>query len=294
MRTDLDSLENFDDAFDPSESFDPTSKMLNPNGSKGRGEWVSKKGVKASFTLRLQNFTAQQQRIELFNPFGHITKVPNPAQYGLFSNVVPVSEGTFWLALQAMQSGGYTAGTGGGTPSAEQTIIENALRNKAIFDNATGNLIYTNTATNDAAAPNTYADKALAKLTTPDFNFANTPNLAAAMVSCAQIPYRQLLGELEDTVLRIDMAKMSVQGATQFDNEWVFARKTIFGKVEENTIEPSSYVNPINPNTTVIDITAKYLVDKKTGIFMTLEANEDVNITFFVTAYKVNGLSFNL
>lgn len=290
---DMNMLENFGDNFDPSgETFDPTSNMLDIKGSATRGQWSrGGKGKDATFTLRLQNFTGEQQVVELFNPFGHISKVPNPAVYGLFSNVQPVSEGTFWLALMAMQSGAYTAGSGTQPGSTQQQALEKALSNKAIFDNSNGNLIYTGLVSDNVVQPNNYATKALNDLLVPTFNL---DSLAAAKVSCNQIPYRQLLGELEDTVLAVRKVKMQVTNTTQFDNEFRFIRKSIFGRVDENTLEPSTYVDPINPNTRVIDITQGYLVDKKTGIFITLEPNEDTSLSFFVTAYKINGLAFNL
>jgi hypothetical protein len=261
-------LENL--GYDPTqiESFDPTGAIVDEKNPGQRGKFKSQGiGKDAIFTLRLKNNTASQKKVELFNPIAGITNISNDSQYANYGAYQPFTASSIINKMSAIAIGAEGGGAG-----QESAIAFGAI---AIFNDLNGDLCYlpTFTTAQYAAAP-----------------LLATNTIADAYVRCNQVPYKRFLADLQDLVLDIRRTKMQFSSDAQLYNPIDFQRIKTFGGAESNTLEPSEFFNPENNQDRVINIDRQYYVDKQTALYIILEPNEDMLMTFFCKMYRNNGI----
>jgi hypothetical protein len=278
-KTDLDFLdgETFDpttDNLDGMETFDPKGAIIDQN-RKNRGIFNGTVGKDGIITLRVKNRTANRKKFELFNSLKSISKIPNSSQYDLFGNYVPLSSGYIAanLGLQGVDP-----------PIASSN--EYILPDFALFNDASGSLVYV-----DAALFKSPVGTAIKAVLNAGGNI-NWDLYADVIVSCQQLPYRQLVDSFQSMVWRVSKTKLQASSENQIKNAFNFEYFSPLGGSEKNSFEPSEFFLPQNQQTKVIDIPYKYEVDANTAIYVELEPNEDLQITFFIRAFRNNAVKW--
>lgn len=293
----MDSLRNFDEATgqvvtlpDGTRAFDPRVGVIGETPKPGRGVFTAKKNTDGIITLRLQNFTNSQKRVEIFNFLRHITKVPANDQYSkvaapLYQPLNTSYSEKAFLALSYSLENELLACAGAANYAAFQVALGTAaarfgeiynpsLKPFAVFDED-GSLRYIST-TNYANIP------------TQGFTDAITD----AKITAAQMPYSTLVSDTESLVLLIRQIKMLVKNASQFYNSLDVVRYSSLGAVLTDNYEPSSFIQPENQQSLVINMNKNVVVDSQTAIYVTLEPNEDVQLNLSISAYRNNAVKW--
>ena len=269
--------ETFDptiDSLDGMDSFDPKGSIVDMN-RRDRGIFNAQKGKEGIITLRVKNNVNQKRRVELFNALKHITKIPNPSQYAVTNNYVPVSNGYIAAYL----------GVTGVTPP-QTGINEYKLPDFTLFNDFTGTHVYV-----DSDLFSSTPGAALKFVLNSGGN-VNWDLYSDVTVGCSQLPYKQLLDSFNNMVWRVNKTKLQTSSENQIKNAFDFVYYSPFGGQENNSFEPSEFFLPSNQQTKVIDIPKKYEIDANTAIYVDLEPNEDLQITFFVSAFRNNAIKW--
>lgn len=266
-----DFLNSFDD-------FDPKGGLVDQYRNPAqRGKFDATKGLEGIITIRMQNKKNQQLRIELWNTLKHITKIPNPAQYSGISagsNFVPVSGGYSIAALGILMNQSITAyGTVYNVPPF------------AVFNDFDGSLCYV--AGTVFTNPVSFA---LIQTELQNGNEIDWRTYASAIVSCSQLPYRQLVDAFIAMVWRINQTKVQTSSDNQIKQAMAFVYYSPLGGIENNSLEPSEFFQPENQQTKLVNINKKYEIDANTAIYITLEPLEDMQHTLRVEAFRNNAV----
>jgi hypothetical protein len=274
--------------------FDPVNNIIrqSPKEEVKRGEFMNNGlGVDLTFSIRLRNKgEITPIRVEIFNPVHSILKNPNDSQYNKTSEAL----GTSNLPARPIEITRLLKLIG----SIELAILSQS--NYADFKNEYGALVTAGNNTPPCALINpTNGDLVYLQETNVNFyaqnpfDAANSSPAIKAFIHCSQVFYSSLLQDLETIVLDVRGIRMQVMTIKQFSNPIEIVRKKTFGGEDSITIDPSEFQDPLSPSSKNIDIMKNFFIDKSTGLFLTLEGDEDVLLTFFVKAYKDNGVSFN-
>lgn len=274
----LDGEDSFDptiDSLDGMDSFDPNGGIVDKyRNPKGRGVFNATKGKEGIITLRIQNKQFTKKRFELFNALKHITKIPNPSQYANTGEYVPISSG-YIAAFMAVS---------GTVPG--DTTNPYLMPKFTVMNDFTGSHVYCAPIPAGSISGGAVRAKLLAGQN------VNWEPYADVIVSCSQMPYRQLLDAFSSTVWRVSKTKLQTSSENQIKNSFDFVYNGSLGSQENNSFEPSEFFLPQNQQTKVIDIPKKYEIDANTAIYVDIEPQEDMQITFFVEAFRNNSIKW--
>lgn len=273
--------------------FDPQALGgLNERDFSKRGIFQSDGKVikNAKITLTLKNNTSSRVLTEMFNPLRSITKYPNDAMYSDASRTdyyatpfKPFSNETALGALKLMSDSVKT-----GNAIADLSTI---LNYKAVISDATGNLIYSAQgnppATTGAIYPRTL-NQATDHDVLPYLTMGSQDNSAVATVSCGQMPYSSLLSQLEGLVLLVKKWNFNLTSEAQVKNDLFYKYYTVSGADTNNS--DNIVISPMQYQSKIFDVNQLMAIDKRTAMFWTLEANEQVTITMYVDAYRDNSV----
>lgn len=296
--------EMFEEAFgnnfesmDELQTFDPASPFARNVRAASEFQNKSKSLLKdAVITLRIQNKTAFTRTVELFNTIKHITKVPNTAIYG--SVVKPLSISTIASLLATIS---YNASQSLGSERTPFVTALAPLSGVAFWDDATGNLVY------NYESPRPYGAQVFQssiELTTDAMTLVKVdnysileglnpmPSTTEMVVSCAQMPYRQLVDNLASMVLSIRQWKIQTSSENQIKNAFRPYLYGDLGVVTNDSFEPSEFFQPENQQTKLINMTRQMYVTKNTAVYIDIEPYEDMQITLNVQAFRDNGLGW--
>lgn len=100
------------------------------------------------------------------------------------------------------------------------------------------------------------------------------------------VSYRQLFESCKTMRFRIEKCMYSFVNDPQADNGINFFYKSTFGKQSNNEITPSSYKDPINPQTKLLDCRVNWLIDCESGIQQTINIGETVGMSMFMNGIE--------
>lgn len=289
--------EMFEEAFgnnfesmDELQTFDPASPFARNVRASSEFQNKSKSLLKdAVITLRIQNKTDQTRTVELFNTIKHITKVPNTAIYG--SVIKPLSISTIASVLATIVNNVQT-----GVSDARHPFVTalTALNGTAFWDDASGNLVYNYADTRPfgSTVTNISLDGIDSQTIAIDSVLNTSPSTTEMVVSCAQMPYRQLVDNLASMVISIRQWKIQTSSENQIKNAFRPYLYGDLGVVTNDSFEPSEFFQPENQQTKLINMTRQMYVTKNTAVYIDIEPNEDMQITLNVQAFRDNGLGW--
>jgi hypothetical protein len=109
-------------------------------------------------------------------------------------------------------------------------------------------------------------------------------------ISCNEYPYISLLEATKTKALQITRLRLTVATDAQIDNAIKYFSNTMGGGVKENVINPRAYFKPNQFQGKTIDIDQTFLIDGKSGLLLTVNSNELVRLSLFVSG----GMQINL
>jgi hypothetical protein len=112
-------------------------------------------------------------------------------------------------------------------------------------------------------------------------------------ISCQQVPYRRLLEDCKDMVLKVNLTRINYNDTNGKNNDLRFKKYKSFAEEDNNSISPLTYFDPKQFQSLIVDIPEVYYIDKMTGLYMDVEPLADVALNFFIVAYRNNGLAFD-
>lgn len=270
-------LDASDMGYDPSQlpTFDPTNRgIIREVEQSGRGTYVSQGGqsTNAQLSIRVKSGTSIKQTVEIFSAINNVAFIKNDS---LFTAGNPVGPTTAYSLLKLI-------GAVALSPKANETAVKTYF--SAIFDDITGNLLYTdNTLLNVGGWGALY----------PSVPTGIATNGVFMEISCGQVPYRRLIEDMKDMVIRVNRTRISYTTIQGKYNDLRFKKYKSFAREDNNEVSPQAYFSPDQFQSLLVDIPEVYYVDKLTGLYMDIEAGDDVSLQFFITAYRNNGLNFD-
>lgn len=289
--------EMFEEAFgnnfesmDELQTFDPASPFARNVRASSEFQNKSKSLLKdAVITLRVQNKTGQTRTVELFNTIKHITKVPNTAIYG--SVVKPLSISTIASFLTTIMRQNNATLIAGKINAGN--VSTDPLAGVAFWDDNTGNLIYNYGAHREYEYNLVdHVVQGLNLTSSLTFDVLGAVPNDQMTVSCAQMPYRQLVDNLASMVLSIRQWKIQTSSENQIKNAFRPYLYGDLGVVTNDSFEPSEFFQPENQQTKLINMTRQMYVTKNTAVYIDIEPYEDMQITLNVQAFRDNGLGW--
>lgn len=283
--------ENFGmEGMDELSTFDPASPFARNVRASSEFQNRTKDKLKdAVITLRIQNKTNEVRTVELFNTIKHITKVPNTAIYGAVIKPLSISTiASFLTTLMRQNNAALIAGK-----INAGNVSTDPLAGVAFWDDSTGNLIY-NYGANREYLYNTqdYTVQGLdvrSSLTSDVLGAVPTDQM---VVSCAQMPYRQLVDNLASMVISIRQWKLQTSSENQIKQAFRPYLYGDLGVVTNDSFEPSEFFQPENQQTKLINMTRQMYVNKNTAVYIDVEPFEDMQLTLNVSAFRDNGLGW--
>ena len=279
----LDEMANYDPSmdFENVEMYDPKGGIIGEKFGKKRGYFKSKSiSESGKITFKIKNLTSIVQRAELFNPLRSITNYPNPSKY-LFGG-----GSKNWDPLPTKVAGGLVLG---------YSRFAQAVSDKS--DLLLGDGVATYTPSGALAyVGGTNKIKWGGANYSQNINFdlldvsVGTNIQSDILITCQQLPYASLQEDLKSTVLEISQMKWQFSSEAQIGNPIEMVRYRTLGASNDNSLEFSSYANPINQQSKLIEINQTMLVDSQTAWFFTLEPNEEISVNMSISAYKNNSL----
>ena len=283
--------ENFGmEGMDELSTFDPASPFARNVRASSEFQNRTKDKLKdAVITLRIQNKTSQVRTVELFNTIKHITKVPNTAIYGAV--IKPLSISSIASVLATMSYAQNTAVADNRHPF---VINLNPLNGVAFWDDNTGNLIYNYEQTRPFGTTlNNISLDGVDSQTISVLDGLNpSPSSTEMVVSCAQMPYRQLVDNLASMVISIRQWKLQTSSENQIKQAFRPYLYGDLGVVTNDSFEPSEFFQPENQQTKLINMTRQMYVNKNTAVYIDVEPFEDMQLTLNVSAFRDNGLGW--
>lgn len=275
--------------------YDPTpTGGLNETDYSQRGIWKAplKNGqyLDGKLTLTLKNNTTNKILVEMFNALRNITKYPNDAYYGNAQftdfSATPYKPFSSEAALAFMKAQSDAIKNGNGI-----TDFSDVLNSRAVISDASGALLYCGSGSGGFSTGTTYgrdfgqaSDHDIFPLT----SINSLDSTARATVQCGQIPYSSLLAQSESLVLLVKKWNFSLSSEAQKQNDIYYERVSVFGAKNSNSdnlvVSPNQYQNKI------FDVNQMMAIDKRTGLFWSLEPNETVIVTMYVRAFRDNGI----
>lgn len=128
------------------------------------------------------------------------------------------------------------------------------------------------------------------------FTFTSGLNVDIVEVTCAQVPYLNLLRASQGSMLRMEQNKMNISDVSvqnQFRNKVQVTRNTIFGKDTNDSYTPNQFKSDMQNQNDIRTITANFNVDLETSftILIAQQANFDVTMTSYISEFSVQRAS---
>lgn len=101
-------------------------------------------------------------------------------------------------------------------------------------------------------------------------------------VSCAEYPYAALLDQTKKAPFQVTRLRYTVATDAQIDNPIKHFRNTMGGGTKENVINPRAYFKPNQFQGKTIDIDQSFTIDGRSGLLLTVNANETVRLSLFI------------
>jgi hypothetical protein len=261
----LEGADNFDDAFE-SDSADvplvaPVSQGVNAQLVNIKGNPRFRAQFDISIDIGYYDVTGTAVILPAALPAALQTKLAFP----LFGN--SDFDGGFKLWQERLPVGTGAAGTWAFSRNNSGIVTLGSTVNSNSLELVSGDLNLEFTAT---VAANDYA--------------------ASVRVRCKQVAYGTLLGAISSDRFIINNIRYGIADATkvsQYDNNIVLLRQSLFGKAQNDNVSPSSFKRPDQFQTNVVDIPLKKGIDKET--IMASYINYDAtSITWSIFVIKMN------
>jgi hypothetical protein len=126
---------------------------------------------------------------------------------------------------------------------------------------------------------------------------AATSTTEQLVVSCRQLPYRNLLNSSQCAPFLVSKMRLTVptnasQASLQINQDFTHVTNTFLGAQKSNPISPRAFFNPNQFQTNIVDIKAAYSIDPERGLSYQVVnavsngAAETTTVTFFVPAFE--------
>lgn len=124
------------------------------------------------------------------------------------------------------------------------------------------------------------------------FTYTLGANTDIIEVSCAQVPYLNLLRATQGSVLRMEQNKMNISDVSvqsQFRNKVQVTRNTMFGKDTNDSFTPNQFKSDMQNQNDIRTITANFNVDLETSfaVLLSQQSDFDVTITSYISKFSV-------
>jgi len=113
-------------------------------------------------------------------------------------------------------------------------------------------------------------------------------------VTCSSTAYPQFVASTYSDVFRLTKIRYAISNVAitaQYSQQLTFQRKTIFGKLVQNTLTPSAFRKPDDFQTGIVDIDINADVDKETTIWSKISNTAGFSITLSVFVSRVSKFS---
>jgi hypothetical protein len=107
-------------------------------------------------------------------------------------------------------------------------------------------------------------------------------------IQCSQIPYRALVDQTLRSSLTINRMRIKYGTSGQINNDITWTNKTFLGMRQQNSISPASYFAPDQYQSLIVDVPVTLPIDADKGLTMTVNANENMLVSIFVSQYTRN------
>ncbi len=188
------------------------------------------------------------------------------------------------VAKQMKASNGYfTIKIVNGTGSAQNVQLFDSFRNAIYQEDTTLYPTY---------APFTAVNRSAANLNSVIyFNAKGDQVIQTAAgtfitITCQQVPYRQLLKNLEFFRISVKTLKMTYTNESQLDNDLFLTENTFLGKSNRNTITPRTSFADNQFQSKQVTINQPFMIDGERGMYFSMNSGE--TITF---AFNLDGVS---
>lgn len=259
------AFDNFEDTYDPSETYDPAEYDGDNFGTIKQGAGTAvigtrkapKRAAPATFNVFVNGSTNTQDHIfELFNNEFSITKYANgQTNPGLktlgaaYGTELKASNGTTNYDFRAY--GAVSTDITGGYPGSGV--------NDLVYWNEAGNLVY-------------------------NYSVGSVDNI---IISCKEVPYRALFDYTASGVMRIQKMRILYTQAAQIQEDFTLTYRNILGVTKTNSLSPKQFFTPQQFQSLLVDVPTPFQISKERGMFMKLLAaplggTTSVSITFFV------------
>jgi len=270
--------------YDPSDlsTFDPTGSIVREKDNEHRGNYLaSADNTRATLSIRVKSGSSQKQTVELFSALNNLAFIKNDSVISAGTPVGPVTPFSLLKVIGRLASIVDTPANeivDGANAAAVQTY------NNAIFNDNNGNLLYT---------LGSFMDLGHWGLAYPNVPMSSATDGVFMEISCQQVPYRRLLEDCKDMVLKVNLTRIAYSTTQGKYNDLRFKKYKSFAQEDNNAISPLSYFSPNQFQPMEVDIPEVYYIDKMTGLYLDIEPMDDVTLNFFIVAYRNNGLAFD-
>ena len=112
----------------------------------------------------------------------------------------------------------------------------------------------------------------------------------ATIISCNEIPYRDLFNHTRNNAIVITRIRMTVSNATQFDRSFNFVERNIFGMSKTNVLSPNNDFSPDQFQALKLDINKPINIDKQKGWNYIVNAGVTVQMVMSIAFYSKNAI----
>lgn len=126
------------------------------------------------------------------------------------------------------------------------------------------------------------------------FTFTNANGLVDTVeVTCSQYPYPSFLEAMATNKFRASKVRYGISDIaqqSQFNNQFLITTRSMFGKTTTDSISISSFKDPNQQQTGLIDVDGEFGFDRETGILSTINgvALFEANLSMFIEAFEKN------
>ena len=127
--------------------------------------------------------------------------------------------------------------------------------------------------------------------------YKNGQNLDTITVTCSSTPYPQFAESTMSDVFKLSKIRYSISNVAltaQYSQQLIFKKKTIFGKVIENSLTPTAFRTPQDFQTGVVDIDVNADVDKETAIWTNILSSVGFSVTLSIFVSRSARLNANV
>lgn len=103
-------------------------------------------------------------------------------------------------------------------------------------------------------------------------------------IQCNEYPYLSLIESSRLRAFQVTRLRLTVATDAQIDNNITHFIQTMGGGKKENTISPRAYFKPNQFQGKTLDIDQAFTIDARSGLLLTLNANESIRLSLFINA----------